>query len=124
MSRSKSITAASILQFLWGVCVIVLTFPDLAKGATPQGGGQWGYIVTVLAFTAGILSIVAAYGTWTNMKWGKILGIVVNVVIGFLFLGAVLFASPPVKLVAGAVLLIPIFLIVLLLWRKPRPQQV
>jgi len=78
-------------------------------------------MVTVLSFTASVLGIVAAIGAWMNMKWGKILAIVVNVLFGFLLLGAVLFASLAVKAVAGAMLVIPILIIVLLLWRTPRP---
>jgi uncharacterized membrane protein (DUF2068 family) len=124
MSRPKSITIAAILQFLWCGSMIVLSLPDLATGATPQAGGFSGYLVTVLSFTAAVLGLVAAYGTWMNTRGGKILAIVVNVLFGFLLLGAVLFASPPVKIVAGSLLAIPIFIIVLLLWRTSKPAQV
>ena len=121
MSRSKPITIAATLQFLWCAGGIIFSLPDLAKGATPQVGGFSGYMVTVLSFTASVLGIVAAIGAWMNMKWGKILAIVVNVLFGFLLLGAVLFASLAVKAVAGAMLVIPILIIVLLLWRTPKP---
>lgn len=117
MARSKSTTAAALLQFVWSACLIVLSFPALANGATSQAGGILGYLVTVLGFSVAILGIVAAYGTWMNMRRGKILGIVVNVFLGLFLLGAMLFASPPVKLMAGALLLIPILIIVLLLQR-------
>jgi len=58
-----------------------------------------------------------------NTKNGKILALVVTVIIGFLFLGGVLFAPPPATVLAGAMLLISIFIIILLLWRAPMPAQ-
>lgn len=124
MSRPQPITIAAILQLFWCAAMIIFTFPDLAQGATPQAGGLSGYMVTVLSFTGGILGVVSAYGTWMNMRWGKVLAIVVNVLFAFLLLGAVLFASPAAKLVAGAVLVIPIAIIVLLLWRTSKPVQI
>ena len=119
MSRSMPVTIAAILQFSLSAVLIIGTVPDLAQGATPQAGGFSGYMVTVCAFTAGVLGIVAGYSTWVNMKRGKILSLVVNVMVGFLLLGAVLFASPNAKIVAGAMLAVPIVSIILLLWRTP-----
>ena len=85
MVRSKSSTAAAMLLLVSGVGGIALVFPTLAAGAGPQAGGLSGYLITVLAFVASILSIVAAYGTWMNMQRGKLLGIVVNVLWGSCF---------------------------------------
>jgi hypothetical protein len=120
MSRSKPVVTASVLQFLWSGAMTILTLPDLFQGAGSESGGASGYVVTVLAFTCGILGLVSAYGVWKNTRGGKILAIIVNVVLGFLFLGAVVFASAPVKLMAGVLLLIPVVIIVLLLWRDSR----
>lgn len=121
MYRTKQTTIAAILQFLFYASTVVLTYPDLATGATPQAGGPSGYIVTVLAFTISVLGIVAAYGTWTDMKWGKVLALIVNVVFAFLCLGALIFASPIVKIVAGALVFVNALIIVLLLWSTSKP---
>ncbi|MFN8474298.1 MAG: hypothetical protein U0822_19040 [Anaerolineae bacterium] len=118
MIRPMTITIAAVLQFLWSACMIVFSLPDLAKGATTDRGGFAGYMVTVIAFAAGVLGLVAAYGTWRNSKAGRILALVVNAVFVFLFVGAVLFASPSVKMMAGVLLIIPVLIIVLLLWRS------
>jgi hypothetical protein len=123
MTRSKSVTLAAILQFLLSAFLLVGTLPNLTHGATPEGGGVTGFVVTLLGFTASVLGIVAAYSAWRNTKNGKILALVVNVIFGFLFLGGVLFASPPATIIAGALLLVPILSIILLLWRTPGPVQ-
>lgn len=124
MMRSKSVTAAAVLQFLWSTSTMVLTLPDLARGAIPGVGGAAGYAVTVLAFAVSVLGIVAAYLTWANMRAGKILAILVNIAIGFLLFGAVLFASPGAKVVAAAILVIPICIVFLLLRRVPKLETV
>jgi hypothetical protein len=118
MHRTKPVMIAAILQFLWSAGLTIMTLPDLSKGITVESGGAQGYLVTVLAFTAGIIGIVSAYGCWMNMRAGKILAILANLVLVFLLSGAVYFASPAVKLAASVLLILPIVIIVLLLWRN------
>jgi hypothetical protein len=124
MLRSKPVTIAAILQFVFSLFAVVSTLPNLAHGATPEGGDVAGFVVTLLAFTAGVLGLVGAYGAWRNTKNGKVLAIVMNVVFVLLFLGGILFASPGVKLVSGALLLIPLLGIFLLLYRTSKPAAV
>ena len=121
MLRSKQVTIAAILQFAFSAFMVVTTMPNLSRGATPEGGELAGFIVTLVSFTAGVLGLVGAYGAWRNTKNGKILSIVMNVVFVLLFLGGVLFASPEVKVIAGALLLIPLFGVFLLLYRASNP---
>lgn len=124
MTRPKSLTAAAIIQFVWGAAILTLSFPDLAKGATPEAGGLAGYTVTTFAFAVAVLTMVAAWGIWTQSRSWRIIAIGVNVLGALPLLGAVLFASPTVKLMAGALLLVPVLLIVLLLARTSHPVQV
>ena len=121
MSRSKSVTIAAILQFAFSAFAVITTLPNLARGATPEAGEIFGFVVTLVTFTAGVLGLVGAYGAWRNTKNGKILSIVMNVVFVLLFLGGVLFASPGGKLIAGALLLIPLLGVFLLLYRASNP---
>jgi hypothetical protein len=118
MSRSKPVSVAAILQFAFSVFAVVSTLPNLARGSTPEGGEVFGFVVTLVSFTAGVLGLVGAYGAWRNTKNGKILSIVMNVVFVLLFLGGVLFASPGVKIIAGALLLVPLLGIFLMLYRS------
>src|SRR5260221_724558 len=101
MNRSKPTTVAAILQFVLCASNIVLTLPDLAKGASTQSGGLAGYMVTVLNFAIGIVGVVTVYGIWKNMKWGKILAIAVDAVGVLLLVPAVMFVPPVGKVLAG-----------------------
>ena len=121
MLRSKQVTIAAILQFAFSTFMVVTTLPNLSRGATPEGGEVAGFVVTLLSFTAGVLGLVGAYGAWRNTKNGKVLAIVMNLVFVLLFLGGVLFASPVAKLIAGALLLIPLLGIFLLLRHETKP---
>ncbi len=101
---------------------MVLSYPSLSRGTSPDSGGTSEYLVTVVGFTAAVLAIVSAYGIWGNMKWGKILAILVDAVCGLVLLGAIVFASTPVKITAAVILVVPILIIVLLLSRSTTPS--
>lgn len=121
MSRSPSTTLAAILQFLLCVGFAVFAYPDLSRGAAPDAAGPTKFLVTAMFFAVSIGGVVSAYGIWSNMRWGKVLGLVVNGFFLFLFLGAVVFASPAAKLVSGVMILVNALVIVLLLQRRRQP---
>jgi len=124
MNRTQQTTVAAILQFVLCASNIVLALPDLAKGASPQSGGPSGYMVTVFNFAIHVIGVVAVYGIWKNMKWGKNLAIAVDAISALLLLPAVIFVPLVEKVLAGALILWNILIIVLLLWRAPKLADV
>jgi len=119
MQRPKTYTIAAILQLLISLFAIVLTIPELAQGSTAADAPP--YFVVLLAFAAGILGLVSAYGVWQNQKWGVILTIVLRAVDGLAALPGILFAPTTfLWLSAIAGVLISALIIVLLLWPKPK----
>jgi hypothetical protein len=119
MHRPKTYTIAAILQLLISLFAIVLTIPELAQGSSAAEAPP--YFVVLLAFAAGILGLVSAYGVWQNQKWGVILTIVLRALDGLAALPGILFAPTSLLWISAIVgVIVSALIIVLLLWPKPK----
>ena len=123
MNRTKQTTIAAILQFLLSAFGIVASIPFLVQGAA--GTEAPPFFVIVLAFIFAVLGMASAYGVWKNQKWGKILTIVLRAVDSLLAVPGVFSAPTPFLWMAATISVgVSIIIIVLLLWRAPRPATV
>ncbi len=125
MTRSRSVTIAAILLFvfnLWNAADIV---PRLAQGtASDSSFNSPPFAVSLFVFTLAIVGLFASYGLWRNAKWGKVLGLVVSALNILYTLIPLLVAPLPIKLIAGGIIALNILIIVLLLRREARPVTV
>ncbi len=120
MTRSRSVTIAAVLLFVYNVYDAVQAIPLLAQGTATDGNmSKPPFAVTLLVFTLAIFGIVAAYGVWRNAKWGKVLGLVVTALNILYTLIPLLVAPVPIKIIAGLF----IMLNVLILWMLLRHES-
>ena len=124
LSRPTALKIAAVLSFLVSAFSIVASFPFIIIGADAANQASEGppYFVILLAFVLGIIGIVAAYGTWKQMRWGVILTILVNLIGGLSAAPGIIFRPTP-ALFASATLsvVIDIVIIMLCLWRDRQP---
>jgi uncharacterized membrane protein (DUF2068 family) len=79
------------------------------------------YSVVVLAVILGVIGLIASWGVWQNQKWAKIVVIIVGALGGLSALPGVLFApTPGLRMSAISGVVIPLVIIVLLLWPRPK----
>ena len=119
LSRPTALKIAAVLSFLRSASDLIQVLPLLAQGATAvdQGGETPPYSILLVALIVGIVSIVAAFGTWKGQRWGIILTIFANVVNGLSAAPGMLFAPTPGLLIAASVtVVLGIAIIVLCLW--------
>ncbi len=126
MTRSRSVTIAAILLFvfnLWNAAEIV---PRLAQGTAADSSAVGpSFAVGLFVFTLAIFELLAAYGLWRNAKWGKVLGLIVSALNILYTIIPLLVAPLPIKLIAAGIIVLNIFIIVLLLRRhETRPVTV
>src|SRR5512142_1926686 len=125
MTRSRSITVAAILLFVYNLYDAVQAIPQLAQGtANDNSLNKPPFAVSLFVFTLAICGLFAAYGLWRNAKWGKVLGLVVTALNVLYTLIPLLVAPLPIKLIAGGFILLNIFIIVLLLRHEERSVPV
>jgi uncharacterized membrane protein (DUF2068 family) len=119
MNRPKTYTIAAILQWLISSLAIIGTIPFLAQG--PNAAEAPPFFVVVLAFAAGVLGLVSAYGVWRNQKWGVILTILLRALDGLAAVPGIFFAPSTFLWVSAMIgTVVSLVIIVLLLWPKPR----
>ncbi len=119
MTRSKSMTIAAVLLFVYNVYDAMQTIPLLAQGTATDGNmSKPPFAVSLLVFTLAIFGIVAAYGVWRNAKWGKVLGLVVTALNILYTLIPLLVAPLPIKLIAGGFIVLNILILWMLLQRE------
>jgi uncharacterized membrane protein (DUF2068 family) len=127
MKRSIQTTIAAVLNALWCLVNIVMAVPLLALGAdavNEQAAMENPpYFVVVIAIILGVVGLVGSWGLWQNQKWAKIVVIIVDALGGLSALPGILFAeTPALRMSAISGVVIPLVIIVLLLW--PRPKAV
>jgi uncharacterized membrane protein (DUF2068 family) len=122
MTRPKSVTIAAILLFAFSLLNAVTTVPDLARGtANDADPNAAPFAMSLFAFTLAIFGLFAAYGVWRNMKWGKVLALVVLAIDIMYSLIPVLVAPLPMKILGAVGVIIDAVIIVLLLKRASQP---
>ncbi len=124
ISRSTALKIAAVISLLLSVLSIPVTLSFLAQGANAVNTSPAGppYFVEVILFVTSIVGVVAAYGTWKQMRWGITITILISC-INLLSSGpGLLFAPRPVGLFASLVtVVLSILTIVFCLWRDPKP---
>ncbi len=124
ISRSTALKIAAVISLLLSVLSIPGALYFVAQGATAVNTSPAAppYFIEVILFVTGIVGVVAAYGTWKQMRWGITITILINC-INLLSSGpGLLFAPRPVGLIASLVtVLLSILAIVFCLWRDPKP---
>ncbi len=124
ISRSTALKIAAVLSFLLSAITIPGSLSFVAQGApainqSPEGPP---YFVEVILFATSIIGVVAAYGTWKQMRWGIAITIVINCLDVLVALPGVLFAPRPWGFIASLVtVLINILIVVFCLWRDRKP---
>jgi hypothetical protein len=133
MTRSKSLTGASILQVLLGIVDLVGALPILEAGTERQppqpGVPQVGpFFMGVVFLILAIASLFGAYGLWINQKWGKVLVVVTRVVTGLLALGDILnfvvSGNIGFVVIGMSYVLASILVVVLVLRRESKPVMI
>ncbi len=124
ISRSTALKIAAVISLLLSVLSIPGALYFVAQGATAVNTSPAAppYFIEVILFVTGIVGVVAAYGTWKQMRWGITITILINC-INLLSSGpGLLFAPRPVGLMAALVtVLLSILAVVFCLWRDPKP---
>ncbi len=122
MKRSSSLTIAAILLFVYNLGNAVQTVPLLAQGtANDSSMSKPPFAVSLIMFTVLIFGVVASYGVWKNVKWGKVLGLIVSALNILYTLIPLLVAPLPIKLIAGVFIVLNVLIMVLLLRRQSQP---
>ncbi len=122
MKRSMSVTIAAILLFAGSLYNAVQSVPLLAQGTATDGDmTKPPFAVTLIVFTISIFGVVASYGIWKNVKWGKVLGLVVSALNILYTLIPLMVAPLPIKLVAAGIIAVYVLIMVLLLRRQSQP---
>lgn len=119
MSRSKQITIAAILLFLLSLMNAASEIPILMQGPAAAAlrddvGSFW---ITLFNFTYSAAGMIAAFGLWRKMQWGKILAIIVSALsILNLMIPVILNQLPlPIKVVASVFTALYVLVVVLVL---------
>lgn len=80
MSRPKQTTIAAILLFLLSLLNTASEVPALLQGPAAAGSiddiGLYAWVLFNFAYS--VAGIIAAFGLWRNMRWGKVLALVVS----------------------------------------------
>ncbi len=122
MIRSKSLTTAAVILFLYSLLQAVLEVPNLARGTFFDSNTSMApFAMSLFSFTLALAGLFAAYGVWKNMRWGKVLAIVV-LALRILYTSVPVLVAPlPIKII-GLVFIAIAALILVLLLGAPRRQ--
>jgi uncharacterized membrane protein (UPF0136 family) len=121
LTRPAALRIAAAISFLAGIWNIFATLPYVMAGPaaavdTPP------YVVIVSGLIFGVIAIVAAYGTWRQQRWGIVLTIIVNVLGGLSAVPGLFIAPTPYfAVLATFTVVLSIVVVVLCLWRSPKP---
>jgi uncharacterized membrane protein (DUF2068 family) len=77
----------------------------------------------VFSFTLSIVGIFAAYGLWQNMRWGKVLALIVLALSIVYSLLPVIFAPVPMKIIGLISIALYMLIIALVLRSAPRQAE-
>ena len=123
-SRPTALKLAAILAGLNALSGFAMSIPLIPRGAAEldQTLDSPPYFVVVASLVICTISVIAAYGTWQQQRWGVILMLLINA-IGALLAAPGIFGAPTtlLSIAATAGVLSSIVVIVLCLWRDPKP---
>ena len=116
LSRSTALKIAAVLSFLLNAAMVIQVFL-LGAAFANQADGP-GFAGVMFALVLGVVGVVAAYGTWKQMRWGIVLTIIVNLING-LTAAPGLLEAPTTFLFVNALIdvVLGVIIIVLCLWR-------
>ncbi len=120
LSRSTALKIAAVISFLLGAMNGLGALTFVAQGAAAVNRSPAGppYFVEMILFVTGIVGVVAAYGTWKQMRWGIVLTILASLFNVFSAAPGILFAPRPWGLLASTVVVVlSVIILVLCLWR-------
>lgn len=124
LTRPTALKIAAVLSFLSSAYSVVFSLPFIILGADAANQATEGppFSVLLLAFVLGIIGIVAAFGTWKQMRWGVILTIVINLIGGLSAAPGIIFRPTPALFASATIgVVIDIVIILLCLWRDRQP---
>ena len=127
LSRSTALKTAAVLSFINSAYSVIASVPFIMRGAqaVSQDTQSPPYTVVLMGLILGVIGIVAAYGTWKMQRWGIILTIAVNLIGGMSAVPGIIFRPTTFLFVSAAVgVALDIVIIVLCLWRDPKPASV
>ncbi len=120
LSRSTALKVAAVISFLLGAVNILGSLTFITQGAAAVNRSPAGppYFVEMILFVTGIVGVVAAYGTWKQMRWGIVLTILAGLFNVLSAAPGILFAPRPWGFIASTgTVVVSIIIIVLCLWR-------
>jgi hypothetical protein len=124
LSRATALKVAAVISFVMGIYSIFSSIPFLARGyVEPEPGvAQIPYFVIIAAFALAIMSILGAFSTWKQQRWGIVLLLIVSAADLVLALPGLVFA-PSTDILFSAIVgvLNDVAVIILCLWRDRRP---
>lgn len=121
MARSKQTVSATILIVVYSIYGLGKLFVDLFGGKILVQDAGLGNTGLLVMFSS--VALVSAYGVWKNMKWGKILAIVVLTLNGLLALPGILFASTFAERLEPLVGVLVAVIVIVLLMRRTEPAR-
>jgi uncharacterized membrane protein len=127
LSRSTALKIAAVLSVMMSLISVASVLPLIARGATgvAQSSDSPPYAILMIALITGVLGMVGAYGAWNQQRWGIILTILANLLNGLSAAPGILFAPQPgLMVISIGTLVVSILIIVLCLWRGPKPAVV
>ncbi len=127
LSRSTALKIAALITFLVSLWTFIGSLPIIAQGAAALDESTPGppYFVVMLSFVLSTIGIVAAYGTWKQMRWGIILTIIINLLGGLSAAPGIIFRPTPELFMSAMFgVVVSIVVIVLCFWRDRKPVTI
>jgi O-antigen/teichoic acid export membrane protein len=125
LSRSTALKIAVVLSLILGVIGLVFALPMLSRGVSDieRANDAPPYFIVLSGFVFAILRLVGAYGTWREQRWGIVITILANALDSILALPGIFYA-PTTELWLSAIfgVAVSVVIIVLCLWRDPKPM--
>lgn len=79
MSKPKQIIIAAVLLFLLSLLNALTDISFVLAGpAAAAASGDWPYALGVFNVTIAVAGMIAAFALWLNMRWGKLLALIVS----------------------------------------------
>jgi hypothetical protein len=124
LSRSTALKIAAVISFLANTYNLIGSLPMIVQGSNMFNQATPGppYFILMLGFILSIIAVVAAYGTWKQMRWGIILTIVTSVIGGLSAAPGLVFRPTPGLFIGALVAVtLSIVIVVLCLWPDRKP---